>query len=60
MNCDPRVVSLKGIQVIDGDVEDGNHLRAFVGTEHGFARDDLKLSGENSVPNVLHRQRRIP
>lgn len=43
MRCDPRVVSLKGIQVIDGTIENGNHLRAFVGVEHGFSEDVLTL-----------------
>jgi hypothetical protein len=43
MKCDPRVVSLKGIQSEHGTVEDGNHLRVFVGTDHGFFEDSLTV-----------------
>jgi hypothetical protein len=43
MRCDSRVVSLRGIQVVNDTVEDGNHLQAFVGTEHGFFKDVLTI-----------------
>lgn len=41
MRCDPRVIKLEGVQLEGTDVEDGNHLRAFVGVEHGFFDDRL-------------------
>src|SRR5712691_6244919 len=43
MKCNPRVVKLEGIQATSGNVEPGNHLRAFVGVEHGFFKDALTV-----------------
>lgn len=43
MKCDPRVVTLTGIQSARGTVEHGNHVRVLVGVEHGFFEDVLTV-----------------
>lgn len=52
MKCDPRVVSLTGIQAAGGTVESGNHLRAFVGVEHGFFESDLAVYRRQHVDKL--------
>lgn len=43
MKCSPRVVSLQGIHSTGDNIEYGNHLRTFIGVEHGFPADLLKV-----------------